>query len=228
LLALFVQSGKINSLLLWKTMRHFLSSSLHSNGTARALVVASCLAAASLIATPTRADEFSTVPAGDALYRELNVVTRSGWTSATTATPNTSTASALNTRYEMALQTAEALLAVRARYATNPVQGGAASPAALRALRALTTTLGPELRKLGVDTNASLRLLQQLEAGDLPANAAATSPIVTERNSTSTPLPSSVPSLARRLRVDSANTASQRAAADPFNSGQAEVPLAFL
>jgi hypothetical protein len=111
------------------------------------------------------ADEFSVVPSGDALYSNLSAVARAGWTSPGIDTGNavaTTTANTTLTRYEMALETAKALVAVKARQQANPQWANSASKPALKALLHMTRTLRPELKVLGVDVTAALNMCTQL------------------------------------------------------------------
>src|SRR4028119_1008009 len=71
------------------------------------------LAGGAMTAHPVYADEFSTVPLGDALYRHLAVITEAGWR----GVPHG--ASSTLTRYEMALETAKAIFTVTARQQAN-------------------------------------------------------------------------------------------------------------
>ncbi len=173
------------------------------------------------------ADEFSTVAASDSLYRSMSVLSRSGWISApatNSATIGTKNPSALLTRYEMALQTAEAIYTVQARHDADAAWDATASVTSLRALRDLTTSLRPELQKLGVDTNAALRLMTRLSA---PAAASSTrNPLL----STASEAPAEAAfdvgtmargglSLARRFNIESAVSALERESQDPLGNG---------
>lgn len=106
----------------------------------------------------TRADEFSTVPAGDPLYRQMAVVARAAWT----GVPASQGSNATLTRYEMALETAKAVIAATARDQSGGNWSAPPAKAALRALRELCVSLRPELKTLGVDVPATLRLLDGL------------------------------------------------------------------
>lgn len=196
---------------------------LSSRGFARARRVVACASLLSGVALAVpqnaRADEFSTVVANDPMHRLMNVIERSGWLSAPVSK---TTNAALSTRYEMALQTAEAIYAVTARHEADASWDATVSVFAVRALRDLTTALRPELQKLGVDTNAALRVLAQLAA---PAASSATSstrtPLLTPRNSETRneTQESGGTAWARRFRIDSAVSALERASQDPLGSG---------
>lgn len=108
-------------------------------------------------ATAARADQYAAVPLNDVLYKNLSTLERNGWTSKVGAA--SSKATTPSTRYELALQTASAIFLVTAYVQTESSWVQSASPSALEALRNLTTSLRPELQKLGVDTGATLRLL---------------------------------------------------------------------
>ncbi len=122
-----------------------------------AALVAGASFQASVVAV--QADEYSVVPKGDALLRNMSIVERSGWLSST-ATSNANDAAV--TRYELALQTAGAIFLVSARAESDATWAQSVSPTALKALRDLTTTLRPELQKLGVDTQATLQNLARI------------------------------------------------------------------
>lgn len=136
------------------------------------------LALASSLALPmalpphvVSADEFATVPAGDALYRHLAVVAKTGWAGAPGQSAPGSRSGERNpvggadttlTRYEIALETAKAIVTVTARHEANPAWVSGVSKPALRALRELTAALRVELKSLGVDAAAALRLCDAL------------------------------------------------------------------
>ncbi len=195
------------------------------------LVCAALLSATLAVSSvrPARADEFATVAASDPLYRSMSTVARSGWLSKSAASA-TGGAGALSTRYEMALQTAEAIYAVTARHEADASWDATAPVTSLRALRDLTNSLRPELQKLGVDTNAALRLFGRLIS---PATASANAESSTRSSallSTSLSPARSASrleaasgagrlSLASRFRIDSAMSALERAAQDPLSNG---------
>lgn len=188
-------------------------------------------AASPFVAAPARADEFSTVAANDPLYRAMSVVARSGWMSASaTASPNG--AAALSTRYEMALQTSEAIYTISARHNADPSWDATVSATSLRALRDLTNGLRPELQKLGVDSGAALRLMNRLLARPNVVAPNVVSPNLSsvanvDVSTSSTGLlnarlgaqASSSLSLARRFRIDSAVSALESEARDPLGNG---------
>ena len=125
-----------------------------------------------------RADQYTAVPTGDALYRNLSVVERNGWLNSASRTPNVEVKSL--TRYELALQTAGAIFLVSARVEADANWAQSVSPSAFEALRLLTTNLRPELQKLGVDVAATLQLLKRVTtATSSTRSAASTAPDAT-------------------------------------------------
>ncbi len=141
-----------------------LSSLFSANLRYKTFVIALCLGA-SLLASPqlssaARADDFSTVTAGDALYGQLKQVQNASWTPGNGAAriPNTMT------RYEMALEAARAYLALSARHKAD-ANWQALPPSSLRALREMMTALRPELQRLDVDVNQALALCETLLNG---------------------------------------------------------------
>lgn len=120
------------------------------------------LATALLLSTSfgARADQYTAVPASDALYRDLSVVERNGWLNSASRTPNAEIKSL--TRYELALQTAGAIFLVSARVEADATWAQTVSPSGFEALRVLATNLRPELQKLGVDVAATLQLLKRV------------------------------------------------------------------
>ncbi len=215
------------------------------------LAIASSLALPmALPQQPVRADEFATVPAGDALYRHLAVVAKTGWAGAPgQSTPGSRSgernpagiADTTLTRYEIALETAKAIVTVTARHEANPAWASGVSKPALRALRELTAALRVELKSLGVDAAAALRLCDVLlkssdkDTGpETPAPAPARVPDAASGAAMSldsgafasrggaAPPPSPDfesqlrPSLSQRLRVMAAVSGVERDASDPF------------
>jgi hypothetical protein len=194
----------------------------------------SCAVPVSAAQDMANADEFSVVPAGDALYRNLSVVMRAGWTSLGTnlvkSAPQGAAPAAPLTRYEMALETAKALVAVKARQEANPQWVNSVSKPAVRALQQMTQALRPELKGLGVDVAAALKLCTQL----LEARAV-TSPVRLPRASATTfsrPARETSPvvmrsgrenaktvelRLSQRLLVSTAVSALQRESQDPLS-----------
>ncbi len=122
------------------------------------LLAGAPMVAPSDVMSVARADEFSTVPAGDPLYRQMAVVARAAWAGVAASQGSNATL----TRYEMALETAKAVIAATARQESGGDWNAPVSKSALRALRELTTALRPELKTLGVDVAATLRLLNSL------------------------------------------------------------------
>ena len=189
---------------------------------------------------PARADEFATVASSDPLYRSMSVIARSGWLSTSSSSAPSLNgapgANALLTRYEMALQTAEAIYTVTARHDadaawdTNAASSGATA-SNVRALRELTAALRPELQKLGVDTGAALRLLARLGAPATAKRDSSTRSAPTLLNgrddlgrgatSDNVASDSAGVSLARRFRIDSAVSALERESRDPLGNGVA-------
>jgi hypothetical protein len=146
------------------------------------------------LVVPSRADEFAVVPAGDVLYRHLSVVTRAGWTSLginpINSAPQTPATTATLTRYEMALETAKALVAVKARQESNSQWALSVSKPAVKALHHLTQALRPELKGLGVDVAAALKLCTQImeaRPGAVPARSSANAQSATQSASAELP-----------------------------------------
>lgn len=196
-----------------------------------------------------RADDalqFSTVAPGDPLQTQLQIVRSAGWSNpGLTAVPVASTPAAL-TRYEMALETAKAIIAVRARHNADSHWDRTASPQSLRALRALCVAFQGELQSFDVDVPATLKLLDDILSGVTKKQTTETETAGTEtpRRRLSTPgsTPEAPPSLqlstrrddqgdeslihslSQRLRVYSALDSLARQQNDPF----AAAPPAFL
>lgn len=138
-----------------------LSSLPFVNSLFKTCVLAACVGA-SLLASPSgasmaRADDFSSVPVGDALYGQLKQVQSATWTAGrgVARTPNTMT------RYEMALEAARAYLSLNARHKAD-ANWQAQPPASVRALREMMLALRPELQRLDVDVTAALELCDAL------------------------------------------------------------------
>lgn len=118
------------------------------------------------LAHAENASQFATVAPGDSLQTQLQLVRAAGWSNlGLGATPGGSTPAAM-TRYEMALETAKAVIAVRARHNADANWQRTASPAALRALRALCVAFKNELSSFEVNVPTTLNLLDELLAGD--------------------------------------------------------------
>jgi hypothetical protein len=196
-----------------------------------------------------KADEFSVVPVGNALYRNLALVVRAGWTSLGAGevkpTPQAASPAASLTRYEMALETAKALVAVKARQEANPQWANSVSKPPVRALLQMTQALRPELKGLGVDVAAALKLCTQLlearpgTAQTLSARASATTrvdpamplastPAIPLRHTARAALPTEAGSarnnektvelrLSQRLLVSTAVSALQHESQDPLS-----------
>jgi hypothetical protein len=194
------------------------------------------LAGGAMTAHPVQADEFSTVPAGDPLYRYLAVVTEAGWRGVPQGP------SSKLTRYEMALETANAIFTVTARQQANKTWALSAPKPALRALRALTGEFQVELKIMGVDVAAALQMYNSLLRASAPLSPSPTvaSPAVTRperlseasaaatRAGTALDDPFSLPAavaqrrrelqipLSQRLRIQTALSVLARDAEDPF------------
>lgn len=138
-------------------MRH-LSISLKIRSWVRVCIFSSTLVVSTSFGA--RANQYTAVPTGDALYRNLSVVERNGWLNSASRTPNDQIKS--STRYELALQTAGAIFLVSARVEADAAWAQTVSPSGLEALRLLTTNLRPELQKLGVDVATTLQLLKRV------------------------------------------------------------------
>lgn len=197
---------------------------------------AALLLTASLVLSPrvVRADEFATVPAGDALYRHLTVVAKTGWSGASGQEPQAAGGTdATLTRYEIALETAKAIVTVTARHEANSAWPASAYKPALRALRELAGALRAELKSLGIDVAAALALCDALlKAPDTgpPAASRATggasgsaatvrrgvAPSTTSSEAIPRAEPLSLSSLSQRLRVTAALSSVERDAGDPF------------
>ena len=222
------------------------------NSLFKTFVITACVSA-SLLASPlssssARADDFSTVPAGDALYGQLKQVQSAIWTAGRGAarTPNTMT------RYEMALEVARAYLALNAHHKAN-ASWQAQPPSSVRALREMMLALRPELQRLDVDVNQAIELCNvllnsklntsanaltlgsQSPKNDVPATAALARPSVTNdvkdlnngsalnvgRDMRLTSGEATI-KLSQRLRISAAQSSLERTASDPFSySGMA-------
>lgn len=177
------------------------------------------------------ASEFSVVASDAPLQRHLQTVRAAGWSGFGTATSAASTSASL-TRYEIALETAKALIAVRARHEADESWSRDASPQALRALRSLSAELKTELAGFEVNIPATLQLLDELierAAGSTPASSPAASlPATPVLETAGSPqIRSGVqpprreyeePSFAQRFRVYSALDSLARSARDPYAS----------
>jgi hypothetical protein len=91
----------------------------------------------------------------------------------------------------MALETAKALVSVRARQEANPQWANSAPKPALKALHQMTQALRPELKGLGVDVAAALKLCTHLlEARPSAASSVSAGASATARVEPSVPLAS--------------------------------------
>ena len=140
------------------------------NSLFKTFVLMACVGA-SLLASPlssstARADDFSSVPVGDALYGQLKQVQGASWTAGRGAarTPNTMT------RYEMALEAARAYLSLNARHKAD-ANWQAQPPSSVRALREMMQALRPELQRLDVDVNQAIELCDALLNNKLTGSA---------------------------------------------------------
>lgn len=151
-----------------------------------------------------RADEFSTIPAGDRIYTQLATLRQGPWGGDTSATHDL-------TRYEVAIETAKAILKVNAQHRANP-NTLPASRSALHALRYLADALHLELTRLDIDVATTLRLLDGLTSTSASATEGTSShaPVIAPK------LRDKDNSVARRLRVYSALSAVARDTSDPF------------
>lgn len=165
-----------------------------------------------LAATPSRADEFATIPANDPIYASLNELRQSSLGSEK-ASPARSAPRYEATRYEVAVETARALLKV-----TNNRQGLSGSRAPLRALRKLTEALRPELMRLGLNVDETLRKLNGLISDGAPTvdRSAPASGNLLLKTEPSDNLVGGKVNLSQRLRIYSTFSALARDAQDPF------------
>lgn len=124
----------------------------------KTLLKGAALAAFVLFSSTTaRSDEFALVPVGDAAYKQLALLAPTGWIESR-AEPK-----AALTRYEIATEAARAVLALQARRdAGQTLAISAPSRVALRALRELVEKFRPELRALGIDAVAAVRMCDEL------------------------------------------------------------------
>jgi hypothetical protein len=119
------------------------------------------------------ADEFAIVPAGDPAYRQLASIAQTGWIEARNfnsqaGAKDTTAKDTTLTRYEIALEAARGIYLLTARreagdvLATLSPRSAVTSRNALLALRELTVNFRTELKGLGVDVAAALRLCDEL------------------------------------------------------------------
>ncbi len=173
-------------------------------GTTRGFIA--CVVGVYLGALPLSAGEFSTIPANDPIYKDLTALRQSPLSSDKSA-PNLKL-----TRYEVAIETARAILKVSANR-----QQLSGSRSSLRALKKLTEALRPELTRLEINVNDTLRLLSDLISDGTAANAnpLAPAPLPVSKEP-STGIAGTKFKLSQRLRVYSAVSSLARDADDPF------------
>lgn len=204
--------------------RFALSRSLLPRSRAFSRISLVALLAASAATGTARADEFSPVPAGDPIYRQLGVLAPAG----------TKTSAGM-TRYEAALQVA--------RVITRVSNDGRAdlSRVGWRAMRDLTVSLQTELRQLGIDVETARALADRnLQTPVLGASESGLS-LGTGSNVSAAPTRATVAggalgvavpqlgvqtssfnaSIRPRLRVGAALLALQRAESDPLRNSSA-------
>jgi hypothetical protein len=183
--------------------------------------------------------DFAAVPLRDPLYRHLATLRRVNLLRQGGAGAKAGGEAPQSlTRYEMALETGRAVLALEARTRNGSARVGASS---LEALSALLRALRPELRRLDVDVDAALALCERSGRVGLAAR-----PSTQDRTAPETPsrlasrvgsegLPSTlslgqssldvkVP-LSQRLRVYAALSSLAREAQDPFRDPSASSSL---
>jgi hypothetical protein len=189
---------------------------------------------------PDLTREFALVPAGDALYSALDAVRRTGWTGLSPGSPTpAASAGGVLTRYEMALETAKAIVTVRARARADARWAStliARSPEATRGLRTLCIALAPELSRFDAGAPAmAAQLAAWLQAPTVEdfsiAPRATGTDTVAERfamigegarSSVAPGVARSHPTamldmpLSQRLRVYAAVSSMARAQSDPF------------
>lgn len=170
------------------------------------IYVACVFLGTSLSALPLRADEFSTIPATDPIYQHLTVL-RQSQLSSDKGGPVVKL-----TRYEVAIETARAILKITTG---QPTLSGSRS--SLRALRKLTEALRPELTRLDINVNDTLRLLNDLiNNGASETNVSTSDPISGASLTPSENISGTKFKLSQRLRVYSAVSSLARDADDPF------------
>lgn len=165
--------------------------------------------------------EFEVVAAGDDLYRLLALVQRGGLLQ--------SAPRAGATRYEMALETGRAALALASKRAAR----ARVSEDSVRALSDLLAKLRPELRRLDVDVDAALSLCRTAQSGaDVPVSALLSTSVGSDSGGSrgtkaggssasgsgdlASLLTPSARSLSERLRISAYADSRDRSLADPF------------
>ncbi len=148
-------------------LRPFASNSYRPSVLAKqGLMAALLLSTLSMATTGARADEFSPVPSGDPIYRQLSALDSSD--------PTVAKASAGLTRYEAALQVARIITRV------SNDSSAQLSRVGWRALRDLSGSLKSELSQLGIDVAAA----QKLADDKLKAPAIKATPSSVDLNAT--------------------------------------------
>jgi hypothetical protein len=174
--------------------------------------------------------QFAIVAPDNPLQGELQIVRRAAWNTpdSSAAQPSSTQAGSTPvalTRYEIALETAKALIAVRARHHADANWHHGIAPQSLRALRALCVAFKTELTGFETNVPATLKLLDELlaEAGTarenaLPVPASGSTPAqrVPDVISESLPDETLMQSLSQRLRVYSALDSLARQQNDPL------------
>ena len=177
---------------------------------------------------PNLTREFSVVPNGDALYSALEAVRRAGWSGLASEASTSSPAAGL-TRYEMAMETAKAIVTVRARAKADTRWAStiaARAPEATRGLRALCIAFAPELARFDAGANAMAAQLSLWLAAPAPEKFSTDFSTATREDSfgkfsaSTAAAPNAQPALnlplSQRLRVYAAVNSLMRAQADPF------------
>lgn len=173
------------------------------------------------------------MPAGDAAYSQLAALAPTGWIES-----RVNPKSGSLTRYEIATETARAILALQSRRSstagsTRVAATSATARTALRSLRDLTQKFRPELRELGIDTQAALRLCDELlQAEKTPSAALAPRAVSTpsvpaaapraNQSPRTTQTPLQIP-LSNRVRLETMVSALSRDALDPFGDTETSV-----
>ena len=163
----------------------------------------------SLGAMPADADDFAAIPSNDPIYTELRDLRRAPWSGNQSASDHTLT------RYEVAIETARAILKISAPGADHAKF--VASRSSLRALRKLTETLRPELTRLDIRVPDTLRLLDGLLKSSSEKAPSVLAPRETlSPSALSGSLIDAKVNLSQRLRVYSAVSSLARDVDDPF------------
>jgi hypothetical protein len=178
------------------------------------VIAALCLGVCLAIA-PSRADDFDTIPSRDRIYSDLSDLRRAPWNTNLNAPDHSLT------RYEVAIETARAILKISAPGAERA--SFVASRSSLRALRKLTEALRPELTRLDINVPDTLKLLDSLINNPVTEKPAYSSTPAPHEMSSLNGLPTHGTNLvnarvnvSQRLRVYSAVSSLARDADDPF------------